>query len=123
MRITTSGQVSAIITDRREQIGLTQTDLAKTIGVTRTSISRLESGFHQPSLGTLLAVLDALGMTLTVAPESNTEATHDATHTSAVPAPAVLDEIIQLAREQVDAIRVRRPTGTDPESDLGGVGQ
>ncbi|WP_370325100.1 helix-turn-helix transcriptional regulator [Euzebya sp.] len=89
MRITATQQVAALIVDRRAQLGLTQSDLAEAAGVTRAWISRLESGAHDLRLSTLLAVLDVLHMTLTVAPETV------AGDTGPVPGPDVLDDIIE----------------------------
>ncbi len=44
----------------REQLNLTQSDLAERIGVTRTSISNLESGRQRVPIDTLFAICEVL---------------------------------------------------------------
>lgn len=50
----------------RQEMGLTQADLAEAVGTTRSVISRLESGRHSPTLDTLTQVAEALGCSLEV---------------------------------------------------------
>jgi transcriptional regulator with XRE-family HTH domain len=49
------------IAELREERGITQTTLAERCGIQRTNLSRLEGGFHAPSLPVLLKILNALG--------------------------------------------------------------
>lgn len=50
---------------QRAIIGITQAELAHRIGgESSASISRLESGFHEPRLGKLIQIAEALGVTL-----------------------------------------------------------
>ena len=46
---------------RRIDQGLTQAELAERVGTTQSSIARLESGKHKPSLQMLEKVAEALG--------------------------------------------------------------
>lgn len=50
------------ILDCRRSAGLTQRQLADKIGSSVPALSRLESGTHFPSLGTLLKVAEAVGV-------------------------------------------------------------
>lgn len=55
------GQVKTL----RKQSGLTQADLGEQIGRTAEAISNVETGKSLPSLDTLIAVAEALGVPLT----------------------------------------------------------
>ena len=44
----------------REQLGLTQTELAEKIGLTQAAIMHFEKGYKQPSQTTLVAIADVL---------------------------------------------------------------
>ena len=57
--------VTAVV-QARTKLGWSQRDLARAVGVTQPVIARLESGDHDPKLGTMLAVCRALGLPLTV---------------------------------------------------------
>jgi ribosome-binding protein aMBF1 (putative translation factor) len=57
----------AVILARATQ-GWTQRQLADAIGTTNTAVSRIESGRHGVSLGTLQNLADALGMSFTIGP-------------------------------------------------------
>ena len=53
-----------ILRTRRRQAGLTQEELAFRAGLSMRYVSLLESTRHQPSLGTMKALADALGVRL-----------------------------------------------------------
>jgi ribosome-binding protein aMBF1 (putative translation factor) len=53
--------VADLVTLHRTRTGLTQEGLASRMGTSVSAISRLESGFHVPSLGTLRKLAAALG--------------------------------------------------------------
>ena len=55
--------ISARIKKRREQLRMTQAQLARVVGVTQTAISQFESGTRKPSFDTLPRLTDALGIT------------------------------------------------------------
>lgn len=55
---------AALIRARRDEAGLTQTDLARLIGVHDTYISRWERGVNTPSPAHAAALADTLGGTL-----------------------------------------------------------
>ena len=57
--------VTAVV-QARAKLGWSQRDLARVVGVSQPVIARLESGDHDPKLGTMLAVCRALGLPLTV---------------------------------------------------------
>lgn len=51
------------IQKRREELGLTQADLAKTSKVTQGHISQIERGERMPTLATLMKLRAGLGLT------------------------------------------------------------
>ena len=54
------------LTEMREQMGLTQAELAKKMGVSQQLISKIESGDDNISLETLVKFVYILGMTLKI---------------------------------------------------------
>jgi len=50
--------------EARKRAGLSQNGLSRLVGIHFTSISRIEMGTQLPSLHSLLAAADALGVTL-----------------------------------------------------------
>lgn len=61
------------IVNARKELGLTQLELASMVGVQRSSISRLESGTHNPSLDFLWKVLNALELDIRLVREGPDE--------------------------------------------------
>lgn len=59
-------QIGNLIQERRDYLNLTQKDVAEMAGITFKSISEIELGIRNPTLNTLLSVLDVLGLELTV---------------------------------------------------------
>ncbi|WBU65552.1 helix-turn-helix domain-containing protein [Paracoccus aerodenitrificans] len=55
-----------VLRDRRREAGLSQEELAHRAGLSMRYVSLLESRRHQPSLATLYALADSLGISLTV---------------------------------------------------------
>jgi len=53
--------IADLVILHRTRIGLTQETLAERMGTSVSAISRLESGFHVPSLETLRKLAEALG--------------------------------------------------------------
>ena len=64
--------LSSVIKRRREALGLTQSEVALLAGLKQANYSRMESGRQAPNLETLFAVLDALGLNLSVSSAENT---------------------------------------------------
>ncbi len=58
------------IYERRLALGLTQQEVADLAGLARSSLQALESGRASSRLGSLLAVADVLGCTITLIPRS-----------------------------------------------------
>lgn len=56
--------------ERRNQLKLSQTQLAKMVGMRQPAISRLERGDYNTTLGTLVKVIDALGLDLDILPKA-----------------------------------------------------
>ena len=56
--------LSAVVRVRRGSLGITQASLCSRAGVSRATLQNLEAGRANPSLGTLLRVLDVLGLDL-----------------------------------------------------------
>ncbi len=62
-----AGIISAIIHQRNE-LGLSQRDLAAICDIPQSSVARIESLKTMPRLDTLLKILGKLGLTLSVSP-------------------------------------------------------
>ncbi len=58
--------IGKIIQERRDYLNLTQKDVAEMAGITVKSISEIELGIRNPTVNTLISVLDVLGLELTV---------------------------------------------------------
>jgi DNA-binding XRE family transcriptional regulator len=50
----------------RNELGLTQKELSQLVGTAQATLSRIENGLQDPSLGTLLRILDRCGFRLVV---------------------------------------------------------
>ncbi len=59
-------EVAAFLVRYRTEHGLTQTALARQLGVRQSQVARLEDGEHEPRLGTLRRLSEALGMSVSV---------------------------------------------------------
>lgn len=64
----TAGHLAQTIVTRRKTLALTQEELAALAGVSTRFLSSLEGGKPTARLSTVLAVLDALGLEITIAP-------------------------------------------------------
>ena len=64
-------KLGAAIKDCRKKLGLTQTQLADLAGVSLNYVSQLENGKPKTQLDKLLAVIDVLGLELTLTPGSS----------------------------------------------------
>ncbi len=62
--MTTQKRLAMKIKRLRAEQGLTQEALAKKTGLTRVHLARLESGNHDPTLGTLQKLAKALKVTV-----------------------------------------------------------
>lgn len=60
-----------MLIQRRLNRGLTQAELAKKIGTKQSAISRLESGQHNPTLGILRKIAEALDADLKISLHGN----------------------------------------------------
>lgn len=56
----------ALLVQRREELELTQTELAARVGVHQAAIARMESGRVMPRLDTAQRIAAALGLELTL---------------------------------------------------------
>jgi ribosome-binding protein aMBF1 (putative translation factor) len=59
-------QIAGQVAERRQELGLSQAELARRCGTTQSAIARLESGGRPPRIDTLLGIADALGCDLVV---------------------------------------------------------
>ncbi|MBP6357817.1 MAG: helix-turn-helix transcriptional regulator [Sediminibacterium sp.] len=59
-------QIGNLIQERRDYLNLTQKDVAEMAGITFKSISEIELGIRNPTVNTLISVLDVLGLELSV---------------------------------------------------------
>ena len=70
MRVATVAELAAAVRGRRTELGWSQGDLARRARVSRLWVNEFETGKETASLATVLRVLDALGLTLSAAPEA-----------------------------------------------------
>lgn len=68
----TPKQLGALLRRERKARGLSQSTLAEHIGLRQATISKLEAGEPGTRIGTLLDVIAALGLNLTVEPRADT---------------------------------------------------
>jgi transcriptional regulator with XRE-family HTH domain len=54
------------VAERRQELGLSQRELAELVGTTQSAIARLERGGRPPRIDTLLRIADALNCDLAV---------------------------------------------------------
>ena len=54
------------VADRRQELGLSQRELAELTGTTQSAIARLEAGGRPPRIDTLMRIADALDCDLVV---------------------------------------------------------
>lgn len=66
MLTTSAADLGTLVRQRRDDLGMSQTDLGHRVGTTRQWISRFEKGKADVSLSRTLAILRALDMTLDV---------------------------------------------------------
>jgi DNA-binding XRE family transcriptional regulator len=59
-------QIADKVSARRQELGLSQQQLARLVGTTQSSIARLERGGRPPRIDTLLKIADALECDLRV---------------------------------------------------------
>lgn len=61
-------QIAHLISDLRQKIGWSQTELAKVAGISQPMIARLESGdsSRTPTFDTIFKILKALGYTMSI---------------------------------------------------------
>jgi HTH-type transcriptional regulator/antitoxin HipB len=69
MFIRTPTDLGAAVRDRRKQLGLDQSTLAKRIGVSRQWLIEVERGHPRAAMGLVLRAIDALGIRLDVSAE------------------------------------------------------
>jgi y4mF family transcriptional regulator len=67
----TSVQIGKLIRDTRKSLGVTQTDLALTSGTGVRFIIDLENGKETCEIGKALAILNTLGIKLTLTPPAS----------------------------------------------------
>lgn len=64
MSSATNSPLGAAVRSGRVRADLTQAALAEAAGVSDETISRIERGAYEPAVSTLIAIADALGLTL-----------------------------------------------------------
>ena len=125
MRVSTTGDLGALVRQKRQDQGLTQAELAERIGTTRQWVSQFESGTLNPRVGLVLAALTALDLDIDVRSSASTNQMP-----SIPPAATALDwmrsvglprptqRLIEEQALRVRAIEARRAkpsTTSDPE--------
>jgi len=64
MKITSTQDLAASVRGQRQNLGLTQAELATRAGVSRPWLSEVEAGKPTAEFGKVIRLLDALGLTL-----------------------------------------------------------
>jgi transcriptional regulator with XRE-family HTH domain len=64
MRLATDRDLAAFVRSRRRDLGMTQAKLALAAGVRRATVADVENARSNPTFATALALLAALGVTL-----------------------------------------------------------
>ena len=72
--IRTISEIADSVRARRIELAMSQDDLARRAGVSRKWIYEFEAGKHRAELGIVLAVLEALGLSLVLGPAQASEA-------------------------------------------------
>jgi len=67
-----SSHISKIIRERRRELGVSQADLARLSGLSLHGLSDIETGKGNPTLQTLLKLLNVLGLRISIHPASPT---------------------------------------------------
>ena len=125
MRVSTTGDLGALVRQERQDQGLTQAELAERIGTTRQWVSQFESGTLNPRVGLVLAALTALDLDIDVRSGASTNqvpsippaATALDRMRSVVlprPTPRLIEEQALRVRE-IEARRAKPSTTSDPE--------
>ena len=65
MRLNPCQRFGARIKELRAERGITQEELAERVGIFRTYMSRVETGLGNPTLTTIHALADSLGVSVT----------------------------------------------------------
>ena len=60
--------LNKIIKEKREELKLTQEEVARAIGITRNYLSDIENGRYQPSFNTSIKLIKFLGIDLNLLP-------------------------------------------------------
>lgn len=60
------GKIGRAIAERRMALGITVRELGAKVGVNYTTLSLIENGRMNPSIGTLSKITDELGLTIEV---------------------------------------------------------
>ena len=60
--------LNKIIKEKREELKLTQEEVARAIGITRNYLSDIENGRYQPSFNTSIKLIIFLGIDLNLLP-------------------------------------------------------
>lgn len=71
-------QIADRVVERRNELGLSQQQLATLTGTTQSAIARLEKGGRPPRIDTLLRIAEALDCDLVVRLEPRAESSTDA---------------------------------------------
>ena len=78
MRIITSANIfGAIIKDERKKLGLTQAELGKRAAINQTTLSIIETGNPATRLQTILLLMSALDLEISIGPRTKAESKGD----------------------------------------------
>jgi HTH-type transcriptional regulator/antitoxin HipB len=100
MKVNSALDLAATVRGRRQDLGLSQTNLAKLAGVSRVWISTLEGGKRSVDFGLVLRLLGALELEIDISPSKNRGADFKGAQSS--PSPPSLRDVYKGASVDLD---------------------
>jgi DNA-binding XRE family transcriptional regulator len=95
--------MSGFLKKRREELNLTQTDVANEVGISQDAIQRLEAGRYWPAMPTYLKWCSALGLFPTISTYEGDNLTSEALRSNWVSGPSLSKDKIKKLVQILEA--------------------
>ena len=95
MKVRSTQDIAAVVRGRRQELGLSQAELAKRSGLSRKWIYEFEAGKPAAEFGSVLRALEPLGLTLHVDPSGDAHPERPPDAHAAIDLDVLLDEYRQ----------------------------